>query len=205
MSVVKCANRGFTLVEVVVSLLILAIMFGGILLAFQRTSDHIVLQNMRSRAAGVAQRRMELLLADRTEPNDSQLHGEDEIYPSFSWRLALERQVVSESTAPGRAAAAVIWATVLVESSKSPMQSKPLAKLVRCFSTLKPLPGGKGLSGEQDSQEEAWIEELTERLGREPTFDEIMAELVLKGALGAEEAEKLKSGEKLDVEEEKKD
>ena len=93
---------------------------------------------------------------------------------------------------------------MVVESSESLMQSEPLAKLVRCFSTLKPLPGGEGLSGGQDSQEEAWIEELTERLGREPTFEEIIAELVLKGALGSEEAEELKSGEKLDVEEEEK-
>ncbi|MBN1845478.1 MAG: type II secretion system protein, partial [Sedimentisphaerales bacterium] len=51
---------GFTLVEVMASVLILAILLAGVLMVYRRTTDGLEREGLRQAAGIVAQRRMEI-------------------------------------------------------------------------------------------------------------------------------------------------
>ena len=183
--------------EVVVSVLILAILLSGVLAAYRRTCDVLLIQNLRERAAAVAQRRMELLLANQQEPNSHELHGTDELDSLFEWRMSLQRESVGRGRAGDRLSGSIIRATVVVEADLPETRGEPLIELVRMFGSLKPLPGQEvAVPFVSDREEgEVWYEQLRQSLGREPTIEEILAELTRMGDLSAEELEMLEETE----------
>jgi len=182
--------RAFTLVEVVVSVLLLVILLSGVFDAYRRTSDRIMQQILRERAASVAQRRMEFLLASRQEPNSHALHGRDEIDPTFNWRLNLQREYIPSLAAQSKISSSVIKATIIVEAGLPEREKQPLVQLVRLFGSLKPLPGQDlAVPFLQEEQEPAWYAELKAKLGREPTLEEALFVLMQSGDISDEEFE----------------
>lgn len=182
----------FTLIEVVVSVLILVILLGGILVAYRRTTENVVIHNLRERAAAVAQRRIEFLLASRQEPNSHELHGRDEVDPLFNWRMNLQRETIPGKWS-GRLPESFIKATVEVMADLPETRNEPLVEMVRLFRTLKPLPGQEmAVPFETEEQKPTWYTELREKLGREPTLDEVLGALMSAGELSQEELDMLK-------------
>jgi prepilin-type N-terminal cleavage/methylation domain-containing protein len=180
-------RKAFTLVEVVVSVLILVILLGGVMIAYQRTSDNVMVHNLRERAGAVAQRRIEFLLASHQEPNSHELHGRDEIDPIFNWRMNLQRETIP-SNRSNRMSESFIKATVIVEAELPETANKPLVEMVRLFGRLAPLPGQDvAVPFEREEQTPPWYEELKQQLGREPTLDEMLGVLMNKGELSQEE------------------
>jgi len=186
----RTQRRGFTLVEVVVSIFILTILFSSILLAFHRTQEGVYNFLIRERAAAAAQRRMELLLANNQEPNSLHLNGRDDIDPLFLWTLDLERVLVDESSVVKSTDNTVIMATVRVEADL-PDQQQTMIELVRYFDLMNPLAGNDVAVPLPASPNARWLENLTEKLGREPTIDEIFNELIRIGEITPEMAEQM--------------
>ena len=176
-------NRAFTLVEVIVSTLILGIMISGMLLAFHRTKEGTYQYALRERAAAVGQRRLEMLLSTYQEPNNLYLYGQDDLDPLFSWTLNLERILVDEQSLFRNVENTIIKATVIVEADLPKMQNQPLITLVRYFDVLAPLPGNDVAVPLPLEPTARWLEELTEKLGREPTLEEILTEMVNQGEI----------------------
>ena len=181
---------GFTLLEVIVSTLILGILFSGMLLAFHRTQEGSYQYALYERAAAVGQRRIELIMATIQEPNGLFLQGQDEIDPLFFWNLNLERILIDESSLVKKIDNTIIKATVSVEAGL-PGYPQPLIELVRYFDYLDPLPGNEVAVPLPLEPNARWLERLREELGREPTLDEIMIELVKIGELSPEMAQEL--------------
>jgi len=184
-------SRGFTLVEVVVSIFILIILFSGILLAFHRTQERVYDFIIRERAASAAQRRMELLLANNQEPNSLHLHGRDDLDPLFLWTLDLERVLIDENSVVRSTDNTVIKATVRVEADLPDLQNTSIIELVRYFDLLTPMAGYDVAVPLPASPNARWLENLKEKLGREPTIDEIFNELVKIGEITPEMSEQL--------------
>ena len=184
-------RRGFTLVEVVVSIFILTILFSGILLAFHRTQEGVYNYLIRERAAAAAQRRMELLLANNREPNSLHLNGRDDLDPLFLWTLDLERILVDQSSVVKSTDNTVIKATVRVEADLPRRQNQSIIELVRYFDVMTPMAGNVVAVPLPASPNARWLENLKEKLGREPTIDEIFNELVKIGEITPEMAEQL--------------
>ena len=184
--------RGFTLIEAVVSVLILAILLTGVLIAHQRSCDAVILQHLRTRAAAVAERRIELLLATREEPNSAQLHGRDELEPLFTWKMNLKREAIAPDKSPRNPRHSVVKATVTVEADLARDREKPLVEMVRFFGTneLKPLPG-QLIAAPYVSEEEITYQELKRTLGREPTLSELLKEMIKTGQIPADEAQEI--------------
>ena len=176
-------NRAFTLVEVIVSTLILGIMISGMLFAFHRTKEGTYQYALRERAAAVGQRRLEMLLSTYQEPNNLYLYGKDDLDPLFSWTLNLERILVDETSLYRNVENTIIKATVSVEADLPDMKNQPLITLVRYFDVLAPLPGNDVAVPLPLEPTARWLEELTEKLGREPTLDEILLEMVNQGEI----------------------
>ena len=176
---------GFTLVEVAVSVLLLGILLGGVLVAFQRSTDRVVVQSMRDRALGVAQRKMELLLASFQEPSSTELQGQDEIDPVFNWEIALSREVIGEKAPAKDLSNTVIKAKIIATSNiNETADENSRVELVRYFTKLKPLPGQAiAVPLTREIEEPQWYLELRQKLGREPSVDEVMKELVKRGEL----------------------
>jgi type II secretory pathway pseudopilin PulG len=183
--------EAFTLVEVVVSVLILVILLSGVMVAYRRTSENVMVHNLRERAAAVAQRRIEFLLASHQEPNSHELHGRDEIDPIFNWRMNLQRETIP-SNMSNRMSESFIKATVIVEADLPETANKPLVEMVRLFGRLAPLSGQDvAVPFEREEQTPPWYDELKQQLGREPTLDEMLGVLMNKGELSQEELDML--------------
>ena len=184
-------RRGFTLIEVVVSIFILIILFSGILLAFHRTQESVYDFIIRERAAAAAQRRMELLLANNQEPNSLHLHGRDDLDPLFLWTLDLERILIDDNSVVKTTDNTVIKATVRVEADLPQVQNQYAIELVRYFDLMRPMSGSDVAVPLPASPNARWLENLKEKLGREPTIDEIFNELIRIGEITPEMSEQL--------------
>jgi len=184
----------FTLVEVAVSVLLLAMLLGGVVLALRRTTTALTTQSLRNAAAQVAERRLESLLASLQEPNSQELHGQDQTDPRFSWTFSLTREA-GDPTQPGLGLeSSVIKAKVTVRAESDWASGEPLVELVRYFGTLQPREGhtvAVPYESEQPTPEPAWIEQLRQKLGREPTLDELLQEMVKRGELAPGQAQEM--------------
>ncbi|MBN1844874.1 MAG: hypothetical protein JW810_04265, partial [Sedimentisphaerales bacterium] len=164
---------------------------------YRRTTDGLEREGLRQAAGIVAQRRMEILLDSRQEPNAQELHGQDELDPRFSWELSMAREQMD--VAGGRqntAAASVIKATVRVESYL--LGGDTLVELERYIGSLEPLAGREMAVPFPDQPSSPILEELRELLGHEPSLDEIIEELIRRGEIDEDMADELK-GKSLDA------
>jgi type II secretory pathway pseudopilin PulG len=182
---------GFSLIEAVVSVLILAMIVGGMLLAYSNTTDKLLDASVRASAVAVAERQMEYLLDSRMEPNAHELHGQDELDPRFTWHIVMSREPVE--SIGGRAgsvsaANSVIKATMRVESEI--LSSEEPVELIRYLGALEPLPG-QSLAVLPEAAEEPWLKELRQKLGREPTLQELIQEMIRRGDMSPAMAEEL--------------
>ena len=180
--------HGFSLLEAVVSVLILAIIVAGMIVAYGKTTDKLLIVSERASAMAVAQRQMENLLDSRIEPNAHELQGRDELDPRFSWRLVMSREPVEGSSGSLSAANTVIKATLQVESVL--LDENEPVELIRYLGSLEPLPG-KSMAVPFPKEEIPWLEELREKFGREPTLDEIIQEMTRRGEISPDMATEL--------------
>jgi prepilin-type N-terminal cleavage/methylation domain-containing protein len=184
-------KTGFTLIEVIASLAILAVLLAGVMVIYQRTIDSVGRQIMRERAMAVAQRHMEVLLAHAQEPNVIGLPIRDEIDPLFTWQLDLKRIMVdSDSPSPGDFAKTFIQATVKVNQAEAEAGERSTVELIRYFATLKPIPG-QPIAVPIAPELPPWYLELQEKLGREPTIQEALQCLIESGQLPPDALEEI--------------
>ena len=178
-------RRAFTLVEVAGSIIILGILLGGVMVAYSGVKDTVTSEALRERAVGVGQRRMELLLASRREPNSTDMHGQDDLDPSFDWQLQLTREAAGAESARPDLSNTVIKAVVTVYWSAPESSQEPLVELVRYFEALQPVPGNAIAVPltPHIKEDPAWYMDLRAKLGRDPTVDEAMRELIRIGDL----------------------
>ena len=184
--IITTRKTAFTLVEVAASLVIMGILFATVLLAFDRSFNAVVTQSLRQRGIAVAQRRMELLLASRQEPNSLGLSGQDEFDPLFFWNLSLSREPIDMTSSSAGLAHTVIKAVVSVQCRSLTDTELNDLQLVRHFRDLKPIPGydvAVPITPDDDSLE--WYIDLRQRLGHEPTMEETLIELVRIGQVPA--------------------
>lgn len=164
---------GFTLVEVACAMVVLAIILGGVLVAFDLTTSRAVERQWRRRALGVAERQMEYLVSTRQEPNAVDMEGVDEYDPQFFWTLTLERVSVDGKMPRSDLTNTVIEAVVTVQPEDAYAETDAEVRLVRRFADLKPRPGEKiAVPYSPDYEEPQWYLELRQKLGREPTAEE---------------------------------
>lgn len=183
-------SAGFSLLEAVVSVLILAIIVGGVLVAYSNTTQNLLDMSEQALAMAVAQRQMENLLDSRIEPNTHELQGQDELNPRFNWRLVMSREPVAAGNVSSLSTAnSVIKATIQVESAMLG-EDEPV-ELVRYLGSLEPLPGQSMAVPFQQEEETPWMEELKQKYGREPTLDEILQEMIRRGEITADMAAEL--------------
>lgn len=197
------ATLGFTMIEVMASLVIMAILLGGVLLAYNRMLEAITLNSLNERAATVAQRHMEMLLASSQEPDPAEMQGTDELDPAFTWKLALSREPLPGAKPPITLPNTVIKAVITVQTideeeendfstrpkdpnEEDPNQSTPgslssapetaRVELIRYIPWLNPLPGNDVAVplAPKRGQEPEWLQDLRRELGREPTPQEII-------------------------------
>ena len=173
------SRPAFTLVETVVSLAILMVLLSGIVLAFRRTVDSAYDQILQERAIAVAQRQIELLLASGQEPESTGLLNEDELDPLFLWRLELRR--IAPTSAKTTIKNSVIMAKVTVQCNWAEAQLPEPVELCRYFGSLDPKEGQNvAVPLRPAYEQETWYIELREKLGRDPTPDEVLRQ-ILKG------------------------
>ena len=191
-------RRAFTLIEVVASMLILGVIFGSVLLSFDRGTDAAVVQSVRERAVAVAQRRIETLLATRLEPNSTPQHGQDEVDELFSWTLNLSRESVTSTPPKSDLSNTVIKAVITVYCDSLADAGFGQVELVRYLESLTPMPGREiavPITGDDEGL--LWYADLRERLGREPTLDETLGEMVRLGQISPDVLEELKMVDEL--------
>ena len=170
---------GFTLIEVVAGMFLLAAMLAAVTVAFHRTTESVIEKSFEERAGAVAQRRLELLIASGQEPNTISLRGRDEFDPVFLWEISLSREVVGAGSPRDDLSNTIIKAVVKVASDSESGDPELDVQMVRYFASLLPLPGFDVAVPLVPEQEEApWYIELRERLGREPTIEETLEEMV---------------------------
>jgi len=189
-SVPFCRKSGFTLIEVMAGILILVIMLGTFVVAFQRTVEAAATATLRERATAVAQRHLEMLMANPQEPNSVGLPGLDEVDPMFTWQMNLKRITIGTRGTYENLSNTVIEATISVqcESDKN-LSAKPV-KLTRYFATMKPKPGNTiAVPLTPDDPDNIWYIELKQKLGREPTLKESLEYMLQLEGLPAEWAE----------------
>ena len=174
----KPKRRAFTLIEVVASLAFIAVMLTGVLVAFRKTVDYSVGHILDERSAAVAQRQMELLLASGQEPESVDMQGYDEMDERFRWQLSLRRVAVGGGQPLPDLTNTVIEATVTVEYDEVATIDHEPFTMVRYFAQLRPLPGQAiAVPLRSEIEEPFWYVALREKLGREPTIDEVLAEM----------------------------
>jgi prepilin-type N-terminal cleavage/methylation domain-containing protein len=180
----KPGRRGFTLIEVSVSMLILGVLMGGLMTAYSRTADRISVEMVRSRASGIAQKKMEYLLASMQEPNVIDMTGEDQDDPRFNWQVELKRIPIGGSVIKQDLSNTVIEIKVTVQHEGEESAEAPTVELARYVSGMKPRPGqAVAVPASQQEEEPLWLLELREQLGREPTPDEIMQRMLKSSGL----------------------
>jgi prepilin-type N-terminal cleavage/methylation domain-containing protein len=187
-------RSGFTLIEVVASLIVLGILLAGVLASYHRTIDTVAAQMLRERSVLVAQRHMETLMANLQEPNSINVPLQDELDELFTWQLDLKRIALDNSVPEENLANTLIQATVTVRCVAADVRNPPKVELVRYFSTygLAPLPGrAVAVPITNEYEEPEWYTILRESLGREPTMEETLQYLIETGELPAEAAEDL--------------
>jgi len=203
--------NGFTLVEVMASMAIIAIILVGMLLAYQRTIDGVIVQNLRERGYAVAQRHMEELLASIQEPNNINLPLMDDIDPAFNWQLDLKRKTLETAVPESDLSNTIIQAKVTVKCESADMKEMRPIELVRYFGThgLKPIAGhAVAVPITPEYSEPDWYQDLRQKLGREPTIEETLKYLVESGEVPPElkeELDFLKQAEQEEAEEEELD
>ena len=134
----KTILRGFTLIEVVASVAILAFLLTSGFVAYERTGDRILAQTLEERALSVAQRQMEMLIASGQEPNSIDLDGIDEDDPMFSWRIELRRETFAGLPLT---LSSPIKATIKVEWDEDQLFEKSGIELTRYYASLDPISG----------------------------------------------------------------
>jgi len=177
----------FTLVEVMASVMLLGILMMTIMTAYQGTTDNIIEKIMMEEAMEVAQRRMEILIASKQEPESTDRSGQDDINESYYWTLDLVREQVADT--PLTIKNSYIKATVTVGWEQT--GSIVLVKLDRFFSDLKPIEGESvavPLMG--NTQAPQWYDDLIDQLGREPTMEEILQHMMEGQGVDLETLEK---------------
>ena len=180
--------HGFSLIEAVVSVFILGTIVLGMLIAYRRTTENLLDATLRASATAVAQRQMENLLGSRMEPNAHELHGQDELDPRFTWHLVMSREPIEADTGVLSAANTVIKASFRVESDL--LAGADPVELIRYIGSLEPLPG-KSMAVSIQPEEVPWLEELREKLDREPTLEEIIQEMIRRGEISPTMAEEI--------------
>lgn len=190
--------RAFTLVEIVASVAVLAILLSGIMVAHNRTMELVVRQTLRDRACDVAQRQMETLIARRQEPTPDQLTGRDEIDPLFTWTMTLKRESFTGSSAN---LSSPIKTTLRINWDSMDNQKPAEVEFIRYFSRLKPPPGQSvAVPMIREITWPKWYEDLFGELGREPTLDETMKKIFEMGELPEDLAKEMGFIEKQDKE-----
>ena len=110
----------------------------------------------------------------------------------------MKREVIGSGAATGDLSNTMIMATVTVTSdTEEGVGEKEKVELVRYFAGLKPLPGQAVAVPIQTEIEEEpqWYIDLRQKLGREPTVDEALQELVRIGELPQGFMEEMKGTE----------
>jgi len=195
--------RGFTLIECAAGLVVLAILLVGVLAAYRKTVEGVAANVLRERAMAVAERQMENLMGTLQEPDSENTSGEDEYDPLFTWELKLVREVVEGDTPSQDMKNTAIKATVVVECQAEEMREAAKVELVRYFAYMKPLPGNTmAVPFQYETEEPQWITELREKLGREPTPEEIFEEMLNELNLSDEEMKEIRSMEEEEGQEE---
>lgn len=187
-------SAGFTLIEVAAALVLLGILFGTVAVVYSKVVGSLSDVRYRERAAAVAQRHLELLLASMQEPNSIDRSGPDELDPMFQWKLKLSREFIPGSLTKWDLNFTVINATVEVTpAEEAGYHAEPLT-LTRYLAWLKPIPGQLiAVPLEPQAEEDPeWLIELRRKLGREPTIDEIIQNLVDSGDMPPEAGAALK-------------
>ncbi|MBN1765715.1 MAG: type II secretion system protein [Sedimentisphaerales bacterium] len=186
------ATSGFTLIEVIASVIILSLLITSVLMTYRRTLDSVIRYSMRERAITVAQRHMESLLTTLEEPNSTTgIATRDDLDPDFLWQMDLERISIDSSAPKTDLSNTVIQASVKVKPAVPDKNQKSReVELVRYFAMLKPLPG-HAVAVPLTPDEPDWYLELKAKLGREPTAMEILQYFIEIGDLPADMAEEL--------------
>ena len=192
-------NNGFTLIEVVASLVLLSLMLTSLMTAYHRTVDSVVVQSMRERSAAVAQRQMELLLASLQEPNSIGLPRPDEVDTYFNWQLDLKRITIGTESPKNDFSNTVIKATVKARPAEGDKENRAMVELVRYLAMLKPIPGhAVAVPFTREYEEPPWYQQMREKLGREPSLDEILKHMFDMGELPADMKEEMDLLEDMD-------
>ena len=164
-------NKGFTLIEVAASVVLLSILLSGVYMLLQNSTKSVANNLIRERALEVARRHMEMLLVTKQEPDSTGLETIDELDPDFTWTLDLEREALEGMAATLEKT--LIHATITVKSSLSDNTIAPV-ELHRFFASLKPKPGNAvAVPLTQTYEMDDTYKRLFELLGREPTAAEI--------------------------------
>jgi prepilin-type N-terminal cleavage/methylation domain-containing protein len=172
-------HRGFTLLEVSVSIAILGMMLGGLMVAYSRTADRIAMGMVRSRGMDIAQKKMEYLLASLQEPNVIDMSGEDEDDPAFHWDLELKRIPIGTPMIKQDLSNTVIEIKVTVKHQEEKEETGTKVELTRYVAGMKPRPGQVvAVPASSQREEPLWLLELREKLGREPTPEEVMQQMM---------------------------
>ena len=174
-------TRAFTLVEVVASVAVLAILLSTIMVAHSRTTEMIVRQMLMDRACDVAQRQMETLIAGKQEPTHNQLTGRDEIDPLFTWTMTLNRESFAGATTN---LSSPIKVSLRINWDSMDNQKPPELEFIRYFSRLTP-PSGQSVAVPiiRETKQPKWYQDLLRELGREPTIEETLKQLIEMGEL----------------------
>jgi len=187
-----CRKSGFTLIEAVAGILILVIMLGTFIVAFQQTVGAAATATLRERATAVAQRHLEMLLADPQEPNSVGLPSIDEIDPLFVWQMNLKRITIGTRGTYQNLSNTVIEATISSQCASDENRSIQPVKLTRYFAIMKPKPGNTiAVPLTPDDPENIWFIELKQKLGREPTLKESLEYMLQLEGLPAEWAQEI--------------
>jgi prepilin-type N-terminal cleavage/methylation domain-containing protein len=180
----RVRRGGFTLLEIAASLLVLAILLSGIWVAYHETRQAVAHSLLRDRAGAVAQRHMENLLATGQEPNSGNLNGEDEIDPFFEWRMSLSRVPLPGATISYNLNNYLIKAQVTARPIGARDATADEVQMIRYFVWLNPVPGESvPVPLTQEVVEEPWMIELRQKLGHEPTPEDIIDYLMKSGDL----------------------
>jgi len=165
-------RKGFTLIEVIASIALMAILLGGVYSVLNNTAQKVTSSMIRERAVEVARRQMELLIVSKQEPDSAGLENIDDIDESFTWQIDLERKTVGNKVPTLENT--IIHATVTVRSREGEDNMAPI-ELHRYFSSLDPKSGNVVAVPLDTAYEyDETYQQLKELLKREPTPEEMM-------------------------------
>ncbi len=139
-------RNGFTLVEVMASSALLAIMLTTLVTSYTNTKTRLSERLIYGRALSVGQRQMELLLANPQTPDDIGIVKVDDIDSLFTWKLDLspgplllnvDLRTIKINQHKGKYSAKnkqnqLTLATITVESAESDIEMEPLV-IARLF------------------------------------------------------------------------